>query len=60
MRGVLEHDVLNVDALAVVGQRGSEAVLPVLVLGTVNLVDTLKADPHVLQGVEEVHELLHG
>ena len=25
-----------------------------------DLVDTLKADSHVLQGVEEAHELLHG
>ena len=60
MRVVLEYDVLNVDALAVVGQRGSEGVLSVFVLGAVNLVDALQADFHVLQGVEEVHELLHG
>ena len=60
MRVVLEHNVLDVDALAVVGQRGSEAVLSILVLGAVNLVDALQADSYVLQGIEEVHELLHG
>ena len=60
VRVVLEHDALDVDALAVVGQRGSEVILPVLVLGAVDLIDALQADSHVLQGVEEVHELLHG
>ena len=37
VRVILEHDALDVDALVVVGQRGSEAVLSVLVLGAVNL-----------------------
>ena len=36
-----------------------QAILPVLIIHLVNLIDSFQTDFHILNGIEEVHELLH-
>ena len=56
---ILEHNVLDVNAFILVLNGSLQTYLSVLIIHLVNLIDTLQANLHILQRIEEVHQLLH-
>ena len=59
MRIILEHDVADMDTILRMFKTSQQAILSVLIIHLMNLIDTFQADFHILNGIEEVHELLH-
>ena len=59
MRIILEHDVADMDTILRMIKTSQQALLSVLIIHLVNLIDTFQTDFHILNGIEEVHELLH-
>ena len=52
--------VFHVYTLILFFHRGLQSLLSVLIVHTVDFVDTFKAYLYILYGVEETHQLFHG